>query len=1293
MPVLVGKPVGEPTPVADDEPEDKTPWRKGDPPRLAGQSDAEWHGMQDRWVRETIQTEMGLSVPDLPNAGAAGRHERWQQTKQLYYTVNLRKSLTGSGQAEYERGTRVNHLLPLSDELLTLEGMSGPAALEGDDEYADGGTQSRGYFAKRVAEQHHKIFHELIGGAGDADASYEDAQVCDLARVSPLLLPALAFSHLLPMPSYEDAQLAAAACKLTPAAVLEALFGNTKRVQHANELILPRDELPEKSTATAANEQLPDGAETNVNVGVEVAAALGRTESLPDDRLDLLAKHLADVIQGVVEERCKANMTQGIVGGASLEALPEHFTYEDLLGANLLRCGRSLMAHNTVEELHTDGTHVLLFFGQANSMPSAKFARRLKAVVNRITRAGGKSTGRSCEVVYIAMNDSKIEYDRFTLREAGGWWAMPHSASGSLGERARRKFAADGVPTCVVTKFDEGRVKLINPNAVDDIYKDDRGDQFPWPVKSIDEMLGPVLIDKSKKTYNRSKVLRNCSVLAIYFGGEWCPHCINFKPTVDKAYAALKAAYKDEWELVYVSSDQDAKAFERYFGSMAWYAVPFEKKAQKEELDRHFKVTGIPTVVILKRNEGGVFTLIEGGQDGRTILSKAPAQLKEDFKSWGGVSAGAGPAVGQLTRALDKLEQSITLLIACEHLPPSSPQYTRLEELLEGVAEAWEKELQREPTKWPKLHFLIAPGPVSEATRWFRSEAKLPAVMGTPADLEVVLVENVSANAKVFSMREYCTLEKLPFGFDELCEHRGRLLNQFLHHFTCLTKPPPPAYLQPPIACDYGMAVAAESHQAAVALDNAADPSTLRDAPAAPRDDKRLAEKLASKTETKEVADQRNAPRQLAQFYRRQHDARATALGVSRAALNSLPAPAVRAPSAEPTTVRVLQWNVLAEGLSDDGFLVSDATGDVDAPALSPLVEEVMAARKSNTMSSLKERFSTSAAARNHAAIVDWTRRRARLLEYMAASAPDVLALQEIDHMAELQVELGKLGYSCGFTGKAYQPAHAWAGRMPDKKASAGLPNGGFNRDTTRFVEHLEEVGIAFMPKTQSNCRSLSLGYGRTTADDDGVAIFWRTETFELSKLDFLVFDDTKRHQGAVRATLRRRADGRPLAVIATHLTSGSKPEEEHARLKELTAPSLGRTGAKDAMSLLDWISSSAQPMVVCLDTNSAPDFPMAPAGDANVYRTLRGVGGMRGAWDAFYTAAGEPHRGYRAVTTNKMRGPLSAQPKKMGEHTYGCVDAIFYRGNGFELLQHAWGPLECAPLPSTLGDMWHALL
>jgi hypothetical protein len=59
---------------------------------------------------------------------------------------------------------------------------------------------------------------------------------------------------------------------------------------------------------------------------------------------------------------------------------------------------------------------------------------------------------------------------------------MPHMASGSLGARARKHFAVNGVPHAVVTEFKDGFVKVVNPDAAGSVFEDPEGNYFPWYV-------------------------------------------------------------------------------------------------------------------------------------------------------------------------------------------------------------------------------------------------------------------------------------------------------------------------------------------------------------------------------------------------------------------------------------------------------------------------------------------------------------------------------------------------------------------------------------------------------------------------------------------------------------------------------------------------------------------------------------------------------------------------------------------------------------------------------------------
>jgi len=371
-----------------------------------------------------------------------------------------------------------------------------------------------------------------------------------------------------------------------------------------------------------------------------------------------------------------------------------------------------------------------------------------------------------------------------------------------------------------------------------------------------------------------------------------------------------------------------------------------------------------------------------------------------------------------------------------------------------------------------------------------------------------------------------------------------------------------------------------------------------------------------------------------------------------------------------PGAIRILQWNILADGLAKDGFLVRDVLSAAPEEGARPLQivadECALAHASSDPDLDALARFTSDRSKANMNAVVDWRLRFLMIQQYVLTANADVIVLQEVDHMLEMQEVFGQMGYACARDGKTYVPAHV------------AMEEYGAKRDSAAFFTYLRTAGVAFVPKTNSTCRKFGLNE-REDADDDGVAIFWRRDVLELVDLDFLVFDDPKRNQGAVRATLKRKEDGTMVAVIAVHLTSGSGSKDEKARLVECKAASLDANGEGNGPSICEWIDASAKltPTVLCLDANSAPNTERIEyeKRKLNVWEALGSARpGILSVWTAFYGPDGAPRQRPAPVTTNKMRGPLSAQPKKIGEHAFALVDQIFFTEE-LSFLHHAFSP------------------
>lgn len=122
-----------------------------------------------------------------------------------------------------------------------------------------------------------------------------------------------------------------------------------------------------------------------------------------------------------------------------------------------------------------------------------------------------------------------------------------------------------------------------------------------------DTFFGETLVTKgdATPTVPTAVHLQNKYVM-IYFSAHWCGPCRSFTPALAKFYTDLKES-RDDFELVFVSSDRDSEGFTDYFASMPWVAMPFAERSKKAELSSRYGVQGIPTLVVLDK-DGSVIT-------------------------------------------------------------------------------------------------------------------------------------------------------------------------------------------------------------------------------------------------------------------------------------------------------------------------------------------------------------------------------------------------------------------------------------------------------------------------------------------------------------------------------------------------------------------------------------------------------------------------------------------------------------------------------------------------------------
>eukprot|EP00756_Hemistasia_phaeocysticola_P065292 Hpha_TRINITY_DN8456_c0_g1::TRINITY_DN8456_c0_g1_i1::g.34647::m.34647 len=134
-----------------------------------------------------------------------------------------------------------------------------------------------------------------------------------------------------------------------------------------------------------------------------------------------------------------------------------------------------------------------------------------------------------------------------------------------------------------------------------------------FAVQTPAEQVGPKLRKRDGSEVDTAAALQGKTV-ALYFGGEWCPHCKNLSPHANAFYREMQNQGAN-FELVYVSGDRSEQEALDYFSRHEdWLMMPFHSR-KKAPLERRYGVQGIPTIVIL--NPDG--TLVT--KDGRDKMS------------------------------------------------------------------------------------------------------------------------------------------------------------------------------------------------------------------------------------------------------------------------------------------------------------------------------------------------------------------------------------------------------------------------------------------------------------------------------------------------------------------------------------------------------------------------------------------------------------------------------------------------------------------------------------------------
>jgi nucleoredoxin len=120
--------------------------------------------------------------------------------------------------------------------------------------------------------------------------------------------------------------------------------------------------------------------------------------------------------------------------------------------------------------------------------------------------------------------------------------------------------------------------------------------------------------------------------IGFYFSASWCGPCQRFTPTLAEVYNELSP--NGDFEVVFVSADEDDEAFKSYFSKMPWLAITFSDSETRKSLDELFHVNGIPHLALLDETgkvvtEDGVDIIRDYGAEGYPFTSERVKELKD----------------------------------------------------------------------------------------------------------------------------------------------------------------------------------------------------------------------------------------------------------------------------------------------------------------------------------------------------------------------------------------------------------------------------------------------------------------------------------------------------------------------------------------------------------------------------------------------------------------------------------------------------------------------------------------
>lgn len=338
---------------------------------------------------------------------------------------------------------------------------------------------------------------------------------------------------------------------------------------------------------------------------------------------------------------------------------------------------------------------VAIYFSGHWCPPCRGFTPKLAEWYNSNLKAKG------LEVVFVSSDRDEAGFKDYFGEMP--WLALPYEERDKK-EEMSKMFKVQGIPAVVILGPDGS---LISKDGREAISGDPTGEEIPWKPKSFEEIFSEAKLLGSGGTTCLGSSLKG-KVFGLYFSAHWCPPCRGFTPQLAGWYNTdLKSK---GFEVVFVSSDREEKAFNEYFAEQPWLALDYGDRKRKEQLSNLFGVNGIPSFVIIDK-DGSVIT-----KDGRAALSGDPTGVEFPWHPKPVSNLKAGPG---------SVNEVATVIAFCESSDAAAQ--AAVEAAMMPLAKKLKAEAKTKNEEEPEFHFLMVTESTGLATK-IRGMMSLPSL-------------------------------------------------------------------------------------------------------------------------------------------------------------------------------------------------------------------------------------------------------------------------------------------------------------------------------------------------------------------------------------------------------------------------------------------------------------------------------------------------------------------------------------------------------------------------------------